>query len=237
MSSYQRISGSNDNDNDNEDDDIEDGVVRSPLQPQVRESQTQSLPEAVSMSSALASCVSDSSSPEDYSKGMTSSNLKIKILKGEQSKEITVPPLATVAQLKSIVETAYSVPVAQQRLVFKGKPLRPNEDSLASFHIISNSVIHLFPLPAAANSAASSTTATTNNISSVFNLSLANTHDDMRIPGIPPHLMRPLHFVPEVVQCIREVKMWCYILLITSAMDIFTNLSFLGSQGMQFMLY
>jgi hypothetical protein len=59
----------------------------------------------------------------------------------------------------------------------------------------------------------------------------------MRIPGIPPHLMRPLHFVPEVVQCIREVKMWCYILLITSAMDIFTNLSFLGSQGMQFMLY
>mmetsp|Transcript_4386 Transcript_4386/g.8143 ORF Transcript_4386/g.8143 Transcript_4386/m.8143 type:complete len:234 (+) Transcript_4386:152-853(+) len=229
MSSYQRLDRISRHDND-DDDDIEGGVVMSPLQsPQI----------PVVISSAITSCVTDSSNTgsDDYTDGMNSKNLRIKVLKGEQSNDITVPIQASVSQLKSLVESVYQVPVAQQRLVYKGKPLRPNEDSLASFNVTNNAVIHLFPLPASATattpSVTSTTTSSSDNPASLFNLSYPNTRDDMRIPGLPPHLMRPIHFVPEVVQSIREVKMWCYILIITSAMDIFTNMSFLGSQGIK----
>lgn len=41
----------------------------------------------------------------------------------------------------------------------------------------------------------------------------------------------PIHFDPEVGQTIREVKMWSYILVIISAMTIFSNVSYLGSTG------
>lgn len=223
MSSYQRLDRISRHDND-EDDDIEGGVVMSPIQ-------TPQIP--VVISSAITNCVADSSSSDDYTQGMILKNMKIKVLKGEQSNDITIPIQASVSQLKSLVESVYHVPVAQQRLVFKGKPLRPDEDSLASFNVTNNAVLHLFPLPAtsATTPSASSATASADNPVSLFNLSYPNTRDDMRIPGLPPHLMRPIHFVPEVVQSIREVKMWCYILIITSVMDIFTNMSYLGSQG------
>ena len=206
-SSYQRVNPDGDGDNDN----YPDAVI-SPLQ------QTPSIPVVISSSNTGV----NSSVPDV--KGTNADNLTLKVLKGEQSKTITVPKQASVAQLKSLIEPAHDVPVAQQRLVFKGKPLRPNEDSLSSFHITNGSTLHLFPLPATATTASGDA-----NLSASM-LQLTNpraTH----ITGIPPHLMRPIHFVPEVVQSIREVKMWCYILIITSAMDIFTNLSFLGSQG------
>jgi hypothetical protein len=104
-------------------------------------------------------------------------------------------------------------------------------------------VLHLFPLPATATATTALLNSNTNTISgapnplldtnptSAYNLSYSRAQLNRHIPGIPQHMMRPLHFVPEVLQSIREVKMWCYILIITSTMDIFTNLSFLGSQG------
>lgn len=239
-SSYQRIDLDGDNDNDN---DPEPDPVISPLQ------QTQApIPVVISSSSAsassasgggglgggsfedTASCPSSSSLSIPAEKGggeQNSSILTIKVLKGEQSKVITVPKQASVAQLKSLIEPAYSVPVPQQRLVYKGKPLRPDTDSLASFHLIEGSVLHLFPLPAQATPSATSDTTDTTSLYNIAYPRATSTH----IPGIPPHLMRPVHFVAEVAQSIREVKMWCYILMITSAMDIFTNMSFLGSQG------
>lgn len=165
-----------------------------------------------------------SSSSSTYSplqnQNTTSPDWTLRVLKEEQSKEVTLSPESTVNQLKTKIESAYGVPISHQRLVFKGKPLKPNEATLASFRVADGAAIHLFPVPPR-NSAQ-------NNSDANFSFTTNSTN---HIPGIPPHLMRPLHFVPEVIQSIREVKMWCYILIITSTMDIFTNLSFLGSQG------
>ena len=212
LRSYQRINVGDDNeDNDS------DEVVLSPLQ-------QPSAPVGVSSSTVRESI------GEGTRKGSGDNRevIRIKVLKGEESKDITVPKLASVGQLKTLIESAYSVPVVQQRLVYKGKPLRPDDGSLSSFQVADGSTLHLFPLPANAVQNPSSTDLE-NNTSPFYNWSIPR---DNHIPGLPAHMMRPVHFVPEVVQSIREVKMWCYILIITSSMDLFTNLSFLGSQGM-----
>jgi hypothetical protein len=146
--------------------------------------------------------------------------IAIKILLQDKSIQInTLTINSTIQQLKEIIQTQLNIPLNQQRLIYCGKPLTPDNKVLSDFKIMNESVIHLFPkqsLPTPAPHPSNET--------------LSPFHQ-ITIPqyNVVHHL--PIHFDAEVGQSIREVKMWSYILVIISAMTLFSNLSFLGSTG------
>lgn len=75
--------------------------------------------------------------------------LKLKVLLKEKSFDIFCAENATVLQLKQEIFSQTDIPAIQQRLIFSGRQLKPDEKQLSSFKIINNSPIHLFPLPSA----------------------------------------------------------------------------------------
>lgn len=75
--------------------------------------------------------------------------LKLKVLLKEKSFDIYCAENVTVLQLKQEIFSQTDIPEIQQRLIFSGRQLKPEEKQLSSFKIINNSPIHLFPLPSA----------------------------------------------------------------------------------------
>jgi len=65
----------------------------------------------------------------------------VKILNGAEHK-IEVEQDEKVSRLKELVETYFKVPVSQQRLVFKGKPM-PDTSTLKDYDIKDNTKIYL----------------------------------------------------------------------------------------------
>ena len=78
-----------------------------------------------------------------------SKKLKLKVLLKEKTFEVFCADNATVLQLKEEISSQTDIPAIQQRLIFSGRQLKPDEKLLSSFKIICNSPIHLFPLPSA----------------------------------------------------------------------------------------
>ena len=162
--------------------------------------------------------------------------ITIKIL--QQEKEIIITNLtinSTILELKEKIQKKNKLNILQQRLIFCGKPLEPNNKILNDFQIKNNTIIHLFPRPLVTNTTTTTNTAniTTNTTTTRNNNQITgggnNSNNQIRNFDIINH--SPIHFDPQVGQCIREVRMWSYILIIVSVMTIFSNISYLGSTG------
>ena len=154
--------------------------------------------------------------------------ISIKVLQQETSAIVTgLTTSSTVADLKQAVQKVHKIPVAQQRLIFSGKPLTPDEKPLGSFNIADASVVHLFPRPVPSTGTDGSLASIETPNPIVNNRSYENM--DLDPFGTSAHL--PIHFDDQVGQSVREVKMWCYILVVVSAMTLFSNFSFMGATG------
>eukprot|EP01035_Chromulina_nebulosa_P028607 gene28607-37804_t len=128
--------------------------------------------------------------------------LKLKVLFKEKSFDIFCAENVTVLQLKQEIFSQTDIPEIQQRLIFSGRQLKPDEKQLTSFKIINNSPIHLFPLPSAQ----------------------AIVVPEVVLPGD-----NPMHFDPNISQISREVKFWCVILIFLSSFTLFNIFTFVTS--------
>lgn len=165
--------------------------------------------------------------------------IKIKIL--QQDKIFIINNLTsqtTILQLKERILKEYKINILQQRLIYCGKPLQPNEKILNDFNIKNDCIIHLFIRPL------NNTTSNSNNNSTASAAPSSNNNNNTSDIVNPLHNITttfnnnsdvihhlPIHFDPQIGQSLREVRMWSYILVIISAMTIFSNLSYLGSTG------
>jgi hypothetical protein len=156
----------------------------------------------------------------------SSTGFLLKILLPE--KTITISSLttgSTVMDLKEAIKAQINLPPPQQRLIFCGKPLSPDNKLLSELKITNNSIVHLFPKSNPSSSSAQQQQ----------QQQTLNPLHPLPLPEFnlidPPRLHLPIHFDPEVGQSVREVKMWSYILVMISAMTLFSNLSYLGSTG------
>ncbi|RYH30318.1 hypothetical protein EON65_05560, partial [archaeon] len=72
----------------------------------------------------------------------------LKILYKEKTFEIkSISGLTTVGELKRLILEATEVEISRQRLIIGGKPMRPDEATLASYKLADHAHIHLFPIP------------------------------------------------------------------------------------------
>lgn len=136
----------------------------------------------------------------------------------------------TVENLKVEVEKATKVPVNLQRIIYSGRPLKPDSALLSTFKIQNESTLHLFPsvLPTAVPSTASSS-------SGVTAVNVEGAPYIVQYPGMmssqPAFTHLPIHFDPYINQTSREVKLWSLILIFLSGVTLFDNFSFIVSTG------
>lgn len=145
----------------------------------------------------------------------------LKILHKESSHILKSIALdSTVAQLKVAVETLTTTPVSQQRLLFAGKLLKPDDKPLSHFNVYNTASIHLFPIPVA-------TPTTTTPSGGTLNPLVEAT----AVPEMHPRQQGAVFNDPFVEQTARAVKLWCMVLMVLSGMTLFNNLSFITSTG------
>ena len=151
-------------------------------------------------------------------------NITIKVLIKETTIEISnISKNDTIKQLKERIHTDTQILPHLQRLIYGGKPLKPDDKSLAFFKIDDNSSIHLFPIPIAT---ATSTTISTE--SSPYTISSSSSSIDQYNQNT---INSSLLFDPYVQQTCRQVKLWSIILLLLSYMALFNNTSYILSTG------
>lgn len=165
----------------------------------------------------------------------------IKILVKEQHHDVKgITASMTVAQLKLAVEVVTQIPPSQQRLIFAGKPLRPDDKLLSTFNISRSSTIHLFPIPVAVPAPANQSQ--TGVFASILNPLQPNTQPGAvqatnvhptggRGMGMDPVSHLPIHFDPVISQHAREIRLWSYILVFLSSITLVNNISFMLSSG------
>ena len=142
---------------------------------------------------------------------------------------------SSVGQLKIEIEKVTSVEVADQRLIFSGKSLKPDDKTLAFFKVTSNSSIHLFPMPPRSERLviASDTGLNPNDTdSNAAHMGIASINfalnPGMRNSNIAHY---PIHFDPQVSMHSREVRLWSVILVFLCFMTLFNNISYNLSTG------
>ena len=119
--------------------------------------------------------------------------------------------------------------MANQRLIFSGKHLSPDNKQLNDFNISSQSSIHLFPRPTAATSVEQDSNPARSRILRV-----------QRVSHPPGGAFADYESVGErtgVHATVPEVRLWCYILFFYSFMTLFNHLSFLINTGTLYPLY
>ena len=79
----------------------------------------------------------------------TNQGIKLKIILKEKSYEISLAEGATISRLKQTIADKTDIPASRQRLIYSGKLLKHDEKQLSDYKIFNNSLIHLFPMPAA----------------------------------------------------------------------------------------
>lgn len=163
----------------------------------------------------------------DVNNNQVDSGLSLKILFKETSFLIDNLSLAdSVLDLKKSVSQISEVPIISQRLIFAGKPLKPDDKPLSFFKIENNSNIHLFPIPIAQSVSVTSPTSTNIEIATP----VANPMLD-RLPFTPTSTFTG-ESDPVYSQSSREVRLWSLILLFLSSMTLINNLSYYVSSGM-----
>ena len=159
--------------------------------------------------------------------------LTLKVLNKEQAHQIAggLTLQSTILQLKLEIERVIEVPIAQQRLIYAGKSLKPDDKTLASFKVENNSTIHLFPLPPTTVSSVSSNANGESSWTGGNNTESLNGHILSLHAVFEPTIPYPIYFDPEVSTHSREVRLWSVILIFLSGMTLFNNLSYNLSSG------
>ena len=160
----------------------------------------------------------------------------LKILYKEKTFEITnISGSTTIGELKRLILEATEVELARQRLIMGGKPMRPDEATLASYKLADNAHIHLFPIPIQPVNLPVATPSATPSAPTNFPYPRAQ-------PAHPPttlfnveidthHHLTPVHYDAYISHHGREVKMWCIILLFLSTISLFNNLTYFTATG------
>ena len=153
--------------------------------------------------------------------------ISIKVLNKEKAIDINnISKNDTIKQLKEKVYTLTEIEPPLQRLIYGGKPLRPDDKTLSFFKIENGTTVHLFPIPVAAASAINTTaTNATVNTSSIPYSNFTSSSIDNN-----PNLSNLL-YDPYVQETCRQVKVWSIILLVLSYMALFNNTSYILSTG------
>lgn len=167
----------------------------------------------------------------------TPSKLSIRLICKEKSHELKISDFnMKVSELKPLVSEIFGCPIDSLRLIFNGK-LLVDSKTLLSFGIQDHSCIHVFPkpnvlpdqygttLPVATNPSTSS-----QNINNVTN-ALPLTSSFVIAENAGAHNHQPIQFDPTVSRTGREVKIWSYILLITSSYRLFGLLADMAARG------
>jgi Ubiquitin family len=166
----------------------------------------------------------------------TVSSFTLKVLFKEKS--IPVEGLSTdstIAQLKSAVENVTEVSASDQRLIFAGRPLKPDDKTLSSFKIVDGSSIHLFPIPRNIPTVSARVVdeSGTNADGSSDGANARHPIPFAQLYALDAEIRahRPVHFDPEVSTHVREVRLWSVILSFVCTMTLFNNISFNLSTG------
>lgn len=159
---------------------------------------------------------------ESVSNPLSAGIFKLKILNKEEVIEISnLSSNSTVLDLKNEIAKASNVSCDNQRLIFQGKLLKTDTDSLASLNIVNESSIHLFPKPAPT---AVAVTASPSNNGPV---TVAATPVSSTLPDISGEDILAL----DASETSREVKLWSILLFFLSFMTVFNNFSTLSATG------
>lgn len=150
-------------------------------------------------------------------------SINIKVLNKEATIEINdISKNATILGLKEIIFEKCDVPIDRQRLIFNGRPLKPDEKCLDELKVISGSCVHLFPIPV------------TNPVVPGTNNSIANPPGNLPFApsmniDFPSHT--PEHFNVAIQMSSREVRLWNLLLLFTSATTLMNNITYFLAKG------
>jgi hypothetical protein len=192
--------------------------------------------EAITMNPILmmdgANSHDESRATKDSGTQVTDESFRIKVLFKERSFDIVgVTAESTVQKLKEKIEKATNVSANVQRLIFAGKNLKPDNQSLSSFKITNNASVHLFPLPPP--QASRVVTDTNNNPHHVSGINVVNNNSAViNAVSVSPHhdaSHAHIHFEPDVSHSAKEVKLWCIILLFLSAFTLFQYINVIGN--------
>eukprot|EP01031_Cornospumella_fuschlensis_P028911 gene28911-34889_t len=116
-----------------------------------------------------------------------------------------------------------------------GKPMRPDEATLASYKLTDNAHIHLFPIPIQPVNLPVATPSATPSAPTNFPYPRAQpTHPPTTLFNVEidtHHHLTPVHYDAYISHHGREVKMWCIILLFLSTISLFNNLTYFTATG------
>lgn len=132
--------------------------------------------------------------------------------------------LNMTAELKTAIEKHTETPVGNQRLIFSGKHLTPDNKLLSDFNISSQSSIHLFPRPTAALPVDQTD-------SSPARPRILRVQRVSHPPGAAFADYDSIGERTGVHATVPEVRLWCYILFFYSFMTLFNHMSFLINTG------
>jgi hypothetical protein len=159
----------------------------------------------------------------------------------------------TILMLKEAVtagagelEPSMNLPPTQQRLLWRGRQLQPDNKILEDFSITEgNAVMHCFPRLVASSPTYATAVPTSSPAGTPVALASAASvdHTSQSFAGMRPWeqtveegeagqngnrgtLENPARFDEYVQMAARDVRMWCFILLFVSATTTFNNISF-----------
>lgn len=125
-------------------------------------------------------------------------------------------------ELKAAIAKQTDIPAANQRLIFSGKHLHPDNKVLSDFNIVHESSIHLFPRPV---SAAPPPEDSSPGRQRILRITRLDQGGPLREYDVGVGDATGLH------RTVPEVRLWCYILFFYSFMTLFSHLSFVANTG------
>jgi hypothetical protein len=163
----------------------------------------------------------------------------IKVLCKEKSYQITgVNGDTKISEIKRRAEALTDVPAHRQRLIMTGKLLKPDDKTLTFFKIGPDASVHLFPIPEATAMPVQTSAVTAVDPRGAGGLYLHPLNSGPQqqmgqaIPALPMHpdTVRQVYDA-SLEQTVREVRLWCFILLSLSAIELFNNFSIFSVTG------
>eukprot|EP00607_Mallomonas_marina_P006371 CAMPEP_0182425396 /NCGR_PEP_ID=MMETSP1167-20130531/11832_1 /TAXON_ID=2988 /ORGANISM="Mallomonas Sp, Strain CCMP3275" /LENGTH=277 /DNA_ID=CAMNT_0024606095 /DNA_START=189 /DNA_END=1018 /DNA_ORIENTATION=+ len=164
----------------------------------------------------------------------------LKILCTEKSYQLGgLNPKSTIANLKAAAEEVVGVTVDRQRLILNGKLLQQDDKTLESYGVENGAIIHLFPrnapsksLPVASPAVSATATATPLVADNVNPMHEQNQLPLASYPTTTPAPAASNRYEPrDVARSTHEVKLWSYLLLMTSAFRLFGIMSAFAATG------
>jgi hypothetical protein len=162
---------------------------------------------------------------------------QVRVLLGQKTLVVkNVKSSMTVLEFKELIAAEHeddaALPPERQRVICKGRELKPDWESLSKFSVAKDSILHCFPRPppsvvaelvqrdrvAAATATAALPTATAESAGSFNPMGLT-------------HRTRTIWADHAIQDSARDVRMWCFILLFLSGTSCFDIFAYLLSNG------